>query len=117
MTADEIKPEQDELGQLETLIQQMRTALSKMRKDRRYSDDDDFVKGTEKLYVTVQALSSKFTDLETEYMKLQCEAFSSQLLQAELFTDELRNKLKTAATGLEIVGAVEQIAKVVQPWL
>jgi len=107
----------DELARVDNLLARLRKMLADMYHDRRYSSDDDFVKATEKLYISVQALSSKLTNLETDYFKLQGTEFSGELDRAALCTDKLQTALESAQTGVEIIGAVEQIAKVIHLWL
>jgi hypothetical protein len=69
----------------------------------------------QKLHGLLRGLSSKLNDLETEYFKAQIANFQIVLDSVQLDADRLHDLVSGTSKTIEIVGAIEQIAKVLHP--
>lgn len=107
----------DEKLQLEQILGKLRTTLRKMQDDPRCSRDIDFENGVQKLHALVRDLSSKLTSLETDYFKAQIAKFLIVLDSAQLDADVLHDLVDGTGKTIEIIGAIEKIAKVLHPFV
>lgn len=107
----------DEMQRLEQVLAKLRTALRKMQEDPRCSEDTDFENAVQKLHGIVRKLSDKLTSLETDYFNAQIARFQIGLDIIQLDADRLHDLLSGTAQTIEVVGVIEQLAKVLHPLL
>jgi site-specific recombinase len=107
--------EMDEKLQLEQILDKLRTALKKMQDDPRCSEDTEFENAVQKLHALVRGVSNKLNALETDYFKAQIANFQIVLDSVQLDADRLHDLVSGASKTIEVVGAIEQIVKVLHP--
>jgi hypothetical protein len=109
--------EMDEKLQLEQILGKLRIALAKMQNDPQCSVETEFENSVQKLHTLVRELSSKLNALETDYFKAQIANSQIVLDSVALDADRLHDLVSGTTKTIEVVGAIEQIAKALHPLL
>ncbi len=106
----------DEKDQLDQILTKLRKTLENLQSDERCFNEDTFESAVQKLNTTIRKLSEKLTEQETDYFKSQSASFAADVAKADEHADNLQALVEGAGTTVQIIGAIEQVIKIVHPW-
>ncbi|MBA4026717.1 MAG: hypothetical protein C0473_00595 [Cyanobacteria bacterium DS3.002] len=105
----------DDLASFEEQLAKLRKTLQLMSDDEKYSSDDQHALATEALYTAVRALSKTLRDQRTEFFQQHLSGNREMVNELEIHIDNLARAAEQGKTGVELIGAVEKVLKILHP--